>query len=132
MPRKAMQTQEKRQQPPAVPRPPGQTMGRHAPKSAPQSFETDSVVGAEYLTRNDPAEAMIRFQQKPSQAVLGFLKENGFRWSRIDQAWIRPVRSKTSAQNGDADRRDYGKVVDILRIEQGRAPAQNQHVALQV
>jgi hypothetical protein len=132
MPRKATQTHEKEQQPPVVGRQPEQTTRGRVPKSEPQSAETDSVVGAEYLTRNDPAEAMIRFKEKPSQAVLGFLKENGFRWSRTDHAWTRSVRSKTGAQTRDASRRDYGKVVDILRIEKGMAPAQRQDLALQL
>jgi hypothetical protein len=129
MPRKATQMQENEQQQPAAGRPPGQQRMRgQVAKGQPQSCETDSVVGAEYLTRSDPAEAMIRFKEKPSQAVLGFLKENGFRWSRTDQAWTRPVRSKA----GDAGRRDYGKVVDILRVEKGLPPAQHQNLALQL
>jgi hypothetical protein len=122
---------EKEQQQP-VGRQPALPMREHIPKGQPQPCETDSVVGAEYLTRSDPSEAMIRFKEKPSQAVLGFLKENGFRWSRTDQAWTRPCRSRTSGQDGDAGRRDYGKVVDILRVEKGLPPAQHQNLALQL
>ena len=128
MPRRSTQTQEKQEQR-TMERQPRQTM---RPKGQPQSCESDSVVGAEYLTRTDPNEAMIRFKEKPSQAVLGFLKENGFRWSRMDQAWTRPVRAKAGDQTGDAGRREYGKVVDILRVEKGLPPAQHQNLALQL
>lgn len=75
---------------------------------------------------------MIRFNEKPSQAVLGFLKDNGFRWSRMDQAWTRPMSSKTGGPDGDQGRRDFRKVVDILRIEKGIALVQTQRPALQL
>jgi hypothetical protein len=132
MPRKATQMQDNEQQQQAVSRQPRRDAGQQVPAAIPRSCEKDSVVGAEYLTRTDPDEAMIRFEQKPSQAVLGFLKENGFRWSRTDQAWTRRFRSKAGAQTSDAGRRDYGKVVDILRVEKGLPPAQHQNLALQL
>lgn len=132
MPRRSTQPQEKEQQPPAAARQPGQNMRRHIPRGQPQACETDSAVGAEYLTRNDPNEAMIRFKEKPSQAVLGFLKDNGFRWSRMEQAWTRPMSSKTGGQDDDPGRRDFRKVVDILRIEKGIGPVQGQRPALQL
>jgi len=126
MPRHSTQTQEKERQQPPRGRQPGQ-----APRANPRSCEKDSVVGAEYLTRNDPDEVMIRFTEKPSQAVLGFLKDNEFRWSRKDHAWRRSIRFNTTGQDGDAGRRAYRKVVDILRIEKGIGPAQRRDDGLQ-
>ena len=108
MPRKLTQTKEKEQQHLA------DDASRPVAEPNPRSLAKDDVVAAKYLTPQDPHAAMIRFNERPPQEVLRYLKDHGFHWNRKVQAWTRPIGYDTTAQDREASRRVYAKVVEML------------------
>lgn len=119
MPRKRTPAQEQEQQEPVVEREPGEDPSEHFVEPNPRSWAGNNAAGVEFLTRKEPYEALIRFKEKPSQEVIDYMKDNGFRWNRDEQAWARPIGYSTQAQDRELGRRTYGKVVDMLLQQKG-------------
>lgn len=92
----------------------------------PRPWASNNVAGAEYLTRTDPYECLIRFKDKPSEAVLATLRENGFHWKAENKWWARPIGYQTQAQDRETGRRTYSKVVDMILTEKGLTQEQGQ------
>ncbi|HEV3005850.1 MAG TPA: hypothetical protein VGX78_15395 [Pirellulales bacterium] len=90
----------------------------------PRVWAKNNAAGAEYLTRKEPYESLIRFKEKPSPEVLDHLKDQGFRWNRDEQVWARPIGYNTAAQDREVGRRAYEAAVTIILEQkgQGREP----------
>lgn len=122
MPRKRTlaQEQEQEQQPEGTAaREPGEDPSEHVAEPNPRSWAGNNAAGVEYLTRKDPYQFLIRFKEKPSPEVIDYMKDNGFRWDRNEQAWARPIGYSSAAQDRELGRRTYGKVVDMLLEQKG-------------
>lgn len=115
------------QQQEQVTREPGEDPSEHVVAPNPRGWAHNNVAGVEYLTRKDPYEALIRFNEKPAQAIIDYMKDNGFRWNRDEQMWARPIRYDTAAQDRELGRRTYSKVVEMVLEQKGIAPAQAQN-----
>jgi hypothetical protein len=68
-------------------------VGRRKPVSGPDPFEiaVDVAAGVRHFESKRDRQVAIKFEDKPSQAVIDKLKEAGFRWNRIDKIWARPL-----------------------------------------
>lgn len=87
----------------------------------PRTWDTHSEVGVEYRTRTKPYEAQIAFREKPSQAVIDYLKAQGFHWNGQDKAWARTIGFDSQEQDRLLGRRAYAEVVKMLQKELGIA-----------
>jgi len=85
----------------------------------PRAWETNNEAGVEYRTRSDPYEAQLMFREKPSQAVIDYVKNQGFRWNGQDKVWVRPIRFETREQDRLIARRAYDEVVKMALKEKG-------------
>jgi len=103
-------------------REPGDDGDERTVEPNPRGWATNTAAGAEYLTRKEPYETLIRFKEKPSPEVTGYLKDQGFYWNRDEQLWARPIGYNTAAQDREVSRRAYGKAVDMILEEKGLAP----------
>jgi hypothetical protein len=80
----------------------------------PRGWAKNNVAGAEYLTRKEPYESLIRFKEKPSQQVIDHLKDQGFSWNRDEQHWARHIGYNTAAQDREIGRRAYEAAVAMI------------------
>ena len=94
---------------------------QYPPEPNPRSWARHAKAGVQLLTHRDPYEAALIFQDKPSPAVIDFLKESGFRWNGPEKAWTRPVNFETQAQDRLIASRTYHKVVNMILEEKGLA-----------
>ena len=122
MPRKRTKSEPQAQEPAAQREPGDDTIAVANPR--PWAHNNDA--GAEYLTRSDPYEFLIRFKDKPSAEVLATLREADFHWNSENKWWARPIGYKTQAQDREIGRRTYGKVVEMIVKEKGLTQEQGQ------
>jgi hypothetical protein len=62
---------------------------------------------------------VIKFEAKPSPAVLDRMKEAGFRWNPRDQVWVHPIRQESARTTRIEAERLYQEVRDIIRQDKG-------------
>ena len=66
---------------------------------------------------------IVRFQQKPPEAVLAFLRENGFRWNRERKEWYCNVEAfeVESEEERRSAEDDFASILDVLANRQRAA-----------
>jgi len=74
---------------------------------------------------------IVRFQQKPNEAVLAFLRENGFKWDRDRKAWYCNVDAfeVESESERRAAEDDLAGILDVLANRQRAAKLFTQALA---
>lgn len=95
----------------------------------PRSWNTHSEAGAEHRTRTNPYEIQIAFREKPSQAIIDYLKQEKFRWNGQAKVWSRPIAYGSQQQDRLAGQRAYDEVVRMLKKEKGIAEEPAAEVA---
>lgn len=98
---------------------PDEESGKRATEPNPRGWVTNNAAGASFLTRRDPFECLIRFNEKPAQEVLDYVKEQGFRWNSDDQVWRRPIGYTTAAQDRQIGRRTFDEAVSMILEQKG-------------
>jgi hypothetical protein len=101
-------------------------VGRRKPVSIADPFEiaVDPVAGVRLFESKRDHQMAIKFgegrvEDKPSQAVIDKLKQEGFRWNRTHKIWARPVKSDSAkADRIDAERL-YQDIRGMIRQEKG-------------
>ena len=61
----------------------------------------------------------IKFEEKPSQAVIDTLKDAGYRWNPSEKIWAHPVRYESANTTRVEADRLYDAVVSMIRQEKG-------------
>jgi hypothetical protein len=121
--------------PPAAEEVSGQTfaerVGRRKWASAPDPFgiATDNVAGVRLFESKRDRQMAIKFgegrpEDKPSQAVIGRMKEAGYRWNPSDGIWVHPVRSESAMSDRIEAEWLYQEVRNMIRQEKGIEPGQ--------
>jgi len=121
--------------PPAAEEVNGQTfaerVGQRKWASAPDPFgiATDNVVGVRLFESKRDRQMAIKFgegrpEDKPSQAVIGRMKEAGYRWNPSDRIWVHPVRSESAMSDRIEAEWLYQEVRNMIRQEKGIEPGQ--------
>jgi hypothetical protein len=79
----------------------------------------DYVAGVRLFENRKDRLMVIKFEAKPSPAVLDRMKEAGFRWNPRDQVWVHPIRQESARTTRIEAERLYQEVRDIIRQDKG-------------
>ena len=94
----------------------------------PYAIATDAVADVRLFESKRDRQIAIQFgkgrpEAKPSQAVIGMLRDAGYRWNPADRIWAHPVRSD-SAKSTRVDAEGLFQVIrQMIRHEKGIEPA---------
>jgi hypothetical protein len=94
----------------------------------PYAIATDAIADVRLFESKRDRQMAIQFgkgrpESKPSQAVIGMLKEAGYRWNLADRIWAHPVRPD-SAKSARVEAEGLFQVIrQIIRHEKGIEPA---------
>lgn len=61
----------------------------------------------------------LKFNEKPSQAVIDKLKDAGYRWNPVDMIWAQPVWPATAMTTRIKAERLFQEVSQMIRSEKG-------------
>jgi hypothetical protein len=95
-----------------------EAVGRRQPRYNEQG-KTDYVVGARLLEHHDPYLSVIRFDEKPSEAIRGMMREAGFTFRAENKEWTRPINFDARIQDRLHAERTFDEVTKALREERG-------------
>jgi hypothetical protein len=89
--------------------------------AAPDPFgiASDNLAGVRLFESKQDRQMAIKFEDKPSQAVIDKLKEAGFRWNPADRIWAQPVRSDSAMTTRIDAERLYQEVRQMVRQDKG-------------
>ena len=106
----------------------GQRKGIATPD--PFSIAGDYLAGVRLFESRQDRQVAIKFgegrpEDKPSQEVIGKLKEGGFRWNPNDRIWAHPVWPASAMSTRIRAEKLYQEVCQMIRKEKGIAPEQD-------
>jgi hypothetical protein len=101
----------------------GSKKGAFAPD--PFSIATDNVAGVQLFESKRDRQMAIKFDDKPSQAVIDKLKEANFRWNPTDRLWAHPVESESAMSTRIEAERVYQDLRNLIRQEKGIGAGQD-------
>jgi hypothetical protein len=87
--------------------------------SDPFGIAVDTLAGVRLLESKQDRQMALKFEEKPSQAVIDTLKEAGYRWNPVDRIWAHPVRSDSAMSTRIEAERLYQEVRQMIRQEKG-------------
>jgi hypothetical protein len=90
----------------------------------PFGIATDKLAGVRLFESKQDRQMAIKFEEKPSQAVIDLLKEAGYRWNPTDRIWTHPVRSESARGTRIEAEWLYQEVRQLIRQEKGIEPGQ--------
>jgi len=79
----------------------------------------DYLAGVRLFESKQDRQMALKFEDKPSQAVIDKLKEAGYRWNPVDKIWAHPVRSDSAMSARIEAERLYQEVRQMIRQEKG-------------
>lgn len=79
----------------------------------------DYVAGVRLFENRQDRLMAIKFEDKPSPAVLDKLKDAGYRWNPRDKVWVYPIREETARATRIEAERLYQEVRGMIRQEKG-------------
>lgn len=79
----------------------------------------DYVAGVRLFENRKDRLMAIKFEDKPSLAVLDKLKVAGYRWNPRDKVWVYPIREETARTTRIEAERLYQEVRGMIRQEKG-------------
>jgi len=96
-------------------------VGQKKPLSAPDPFgiATDYLAGVRLLESKQDRQMAIKFEDKPSQAVIDTMKQAGYRWNPADRIWAHPVRPESAMGTRIEAERLYEDVCKMIRLDKG-------------
>ncbi len=94
-----------------------QRQGRSAPD--PFGIAGDYAAGVRLFENRQDRLMAIKFEEKPSPAVLDKLKEAGYRWNPRDKVWVYPIREEAARTTRIEAERLYQEVRGLIRQEKG-------------
>ncbi len=106
-------------------------VGSKKPIVAPDPFSIagDYLAGVRLFESKQDRQVAIKFgegrpEDKPSQEVIGKLKEAGFRWNPTDRIWAHPVWPASAMSTRIRAEKVYQDVCQMMREEKNIAPDQ--------
>jgi hypothetical protein len=96
-------------------------VGRKVWTPAPDPFgiATDNLAGVRLFESKRDHQMAIKFEEKPSEAVIEVIKEAGYRWNPSDRIWAHPVWHDTAMSTRIDAERLYQQVCQMIRAEKG-------------
>jgi len=85
----------------------------------PFGIATDNLAGVRLFESRQDRQMAIKFEDKPSQAVIDTMKEAGYRWNPADRIWGHPVWAESAASTRIDAERLYQQVCKMIRQEKG-------------
>jgi hypothetical protein len=85
----------------------------------PFGFKSDNLAGVRLFESKLDRQMALKFEEKPSQAVIDTLKDAGYRWNPSDRIWATPVRFESANTTRVEADRLYEAVVSMIRQEKG-------------
>lgn len=79
----------------------------------------DTVAGVRLFENRKDRLMAIKFEDKPGQAILGRMKESGYRWNPRDEVWVHPIYPDSARATRIEAERLYQEVRDLIRQEKG-------------
>ncbi|MBP3954370.1 hypothetical protein J8F10_03540 [Gemmata sp. G18] len=95
-----------------------EAVGKRQPRYNEQG-KTDYVVGVRVFEHHDPYLSIIKFDEKPSDAVRGKMREAGFTFRSENREWTRPINFETRVQDRVHADRVFEEVCQMTRKERG-------------
>lgn len=87
--------------------------------SDPFGIAGDYLAGVRLFESRRDHQMALKFDEKPSQAVIGKLKEAGYRWNPNDMIWTQAVWPATAMTTRIKAERLYQEVRQMVRSEKG-------------
>jgi hypothetical protein len=84
----------------------------------------DYLAGVRLFESKQDRQMALKFEEKPSQAVIDKLKDAGYHWSPVDKIWAHPVRSDSAMSTRIEAERLYQEVRHMIRADRGIDPGQ--------
>jgi hypothetical protein len=101
-------------------------VGKRKPICGPDPFEiaVDVAAGVRLFESKLDRQVAIKFgdgrpEDKPSQAVIDMLKQEGFRWNRTHKIWARALTPESSMSTRIEAERLYQEIRGMIRQEKG-------------
>ena len=96
----------------------------------PFSIAGDYLAGVRLFESRQDHQMAIKFgegrpEDKPSQEVIGKLKEAGFRWNPTDRIWAHPVWPASAMSTRIRAEKLFQEVCQMIRKEKGIDPGQD-------
>ena len=85
----------------------------------PFGIATDNLAGVRLFESKQDRQMALKFEEKPTQAVIDTLKEAGYRWNPSDRIWTHPVWSESAMSTRIDAERLYQEVCKMIRQEKG-------------
>jgi len=92
---------------------------QRASAADPYGIAGDYLAGVRLFESKRDRQMALKFEDKPSQAVIDKLKEAGYRWNPVDKIWAHPVRSDSAMSTRIEAERLYQEVRQMIRQEKG-------------
>lgn len=96
-------------------------VGQRVRTSAADPFviAADHVVGVRLYESNRDRQMAIKFEEKPSRAVLDKMRDEGWVWKQADKIWAHAITPDNAATTRVKAERLYQEVCTMLRQEIG-------------
>jgi hypothetical protein len=85
----------------------------------PYGIAGDYLAGVRLFESKRDRQMALKFEEKPSQAVIDKLKDAGYRWNPVDKIWAHPVRADSAMSTRIEAERVYQEVRQMIRVEKG-------------
>ena len=95
----------------------GQRKGTIQPD--PFGIAGDYLAGVRLFESRRDHQMALKFDEKPSPAVIAKLKEAGYRWNPADMIWTQPVWPATAMTTRIKAERLYQEISQMIRAEKG-------------
>ena len=96
-------------------------VGQKKWQAAPDPFgiAKDNVVGVSLFESKQDRQMAIKFEEKPSQAIIDRMKEAAYRWDPSNKIWARPVRGDSAVATRIDAEKLYQELRRMIREEKG-------------
>ena len=98
------------------------------PAADPFGIAKDNLAGVRLFESKQDRQMAIKFEDKPSQAVIDRMKEAGYRWRAAEKIWAHPVYPESAMTTRVDAEKLYQEVREIIRKEKGIATEKGQSV----
>ncbi len=100
--------------------------GKRQRVTTPDPFKiaADLLAGVHLFESRRDGQMAISFDQKPSEEVLGMIKDAGYRWKPQEKVWAHPVRAGSAMSTRIEAEQLYQEVRHMIRKEKGIEPEQ--------
>jgi hypothetical protein len=87
--------------------------------SDPFGIATDNLAGVRLFESRQDRQMAIKFDEKPSRAVLDKMHDAGWVWRQADRIWAHAVRPESAMSTRIEAERLYQEICKMIRQEKG-------------